>query len=123
MFKEDTVTEDHQDNENSNKSLKDELNNHIKDEYGKENTETKPGDGHTRSDSIVNLPFIDSDAHFIPYSSSKGRATSPASLSSSFKVLPPIKNIVEVCYILTILLLSSPSSNGTRRSVFYTWCF
>ena len=48
--------------------------------------------GHRRrSDTKVNLPAVGESIQVV-----KGRSTSPSSLSSSFKVLPPLPNVLQV---------------------------
>ena len=105
LFKEDT--EDNDDMENRIKSLKNEINNHIKTEYaeveGKEDAseEAKNKDDkndYKRGESVVNLPLISSVGESSHDSSFKGRATSPKSLSSTYKVFPPIMNIHQVYF-------------------------
>ena len=53
-----------------------------------------------RSDTYVNLPYIDSVGDFISESPSKERSKSPPSLSSSFKLLPPIRAIQQVIFVV-----------------------
>ena len=49
-----------------------------------------------RSDSRVNLPLISSSSDPTPDSPSRENTSSPPSLSSSFKILPPIWNNIKV---------------------------
>ena len=97
LFQEDNDDHDDMELENRTKKLKNKFNNDIKTEYAQYEEkvdETKDKDDkndYKPNDSAVNLPLISHD------SSSKGRATSPPSLSSTYDVFPPIILQVHLC--------------------------
>ena len=53
-----------------------------------------------RSESKINFPLITSSDVSIPNSPSKANTSFPPSLSSSFKILPPIWNNIKVFYFV-----------------------
>ena len=106
LFKEDIM--DNDDVENKIKTIKNELNNHIKTKYakveGKEDETKDKDDDYKHINSVVNLPLISSDGESSHDSSFKGRATSPKSLSSTYKVFPPIMNIHQVSFYTFLIV-------------------
>jgi hypothetical protein len=93
-------------NKNNNmKGLKDEFNQNVKngisqDSYGKNYDIEVEKKVLNRSESKINFPLITSSDISIPNSPSKANTSSPSSLSSSFKILPPIWNNIKVFYFV-----------------------
>ena len=89
-------------NDNNMKGMKDKFNENIKIEIQnhsdkKDNIEDEKKDL-KRSKSKINLPLISSSEESIHNSPSEANTSSPPSLSSSFKILPPIWNIIKVLH-------------------------
>ena len=80
------------------KELKEKFNQGIKNEHVKDNKDNiskidnikDMKNALKRSDSNFNLPLISSSSDSIPDSPSRANTSSPPSLSSSVKILPPI---------------------------------
>ena len=72
----------------------------IQDSYGKNDDIKEEKKVLNRSESKINFPLITSFDVSIPNSPSKANTSSPPSLSSSFKILPPIWNNIKVFYFV-----------------------